>query len=415
MVEIFDFSMLETIPDADAEIVVPDEVLEGPQTEEEQGVANLILDAISNSANTIQMYNAIIANCTDEEIIDSLNEILVDENRIMGKLQSILQKVSPNAEEIMNGAIEDSGIDESFEGRTNLYGLTHTIVDILNDSNELSDCDINSIGESFRITVNGIRYEYVPRKLSKVEESLNIINESLNEGCNNQELINAVQSVYGYNKKEAKDYIKTLDDKSKEELLKGFKRNAKKSFLTDSLKENVYKEWKPNTSFKHIKSVLDTALARGKYINNERDEVFAALDKADKGGYTPEQRKFIKDKHREMWKKNRTVESFIIDESNNLDTALDDVTPVRDVHNERAIRDHKKSKELRKNAMKEISKNVKDVFELDESLIKEGYSEEDNNFYIDEIIDFFSKFGLYINEACAEEVFDIVLDWTGNK
>ena len=305
MDEIFDFSMLETIPDADAEIVVPDEVLEGPQTEEEQGVANLILDAISNSANTIQMYNAIIANCTDEEIVDSLNEILVDENRIMGKLQSILQKVSPNAEEIMNGAIEDNGLDESFTGVTNLNGLTNIIVDILNNSDELEDCDINSIGESFRITVNGTRYEYTPTNSFKVDESLN---------------------------------------------------------------EDVFKNWKPNTSFKHIKSVLDTALARGKYINNEREEVLAALDKADKGGYNPEQRKFIKDKHREMWKKNRTVESFVLDESNNLDTALDDVTPVRDVHNERAIRDHKKSRELRKNAMKEISKNVKDVFELDESL-----------------------------------------------
>lgn len=507
----FDFSVLETIPDTDAEIEVPEEVLEGPKTEEEQGVANLILDAISNSANTIQMYNAIIANCTDEEIVDSLNEILVDENRIMGKLQSILQKVSPNAEEIMNGAIEDSGLEESFEGRTNLYGLTHIIVGILNDSNELSDCDINSVGESFRITVNGIRYEYVPRKLSKIEDSgidesldesyklrfyckqegpnqgdldheeffdtrleainryeevfdrnayslnptmwisngdgwkrlsepeIPEINESLNEGVNSrkvyvvephkidmdlydivfidngkrasskrfesyedavkfikrtarynnwiagniddsleegytkQELINAVQSAYGYSKKEAKDYIKTIDDKTKEELIKGFKRDAKKSFLTDSLKENVYKEWKPNTSFKHIKSVLDTALARGKYINNERDEVFAALDKADKGGYTPEQRKFIKDKHREMWKKNRTVESFIIDESNNLDTALDDITPVRDEHNERAIRDHKKYKEDRKKAFKEISKNAKDAFELDESLFESFY------------------------------------------
>lgn len=109
----FDFSVLETIPDTDAEIEVPEEVLEGPQTDEEQGVASLILDAISNSANTIQMYNAIIANCTDEEIIDSLNEILVDENRIMGKLQSILKKVSPNAEEIMNGAIEENGLEES--------------------------------------------------------------------------------------------------------------------------------------------------------------------------------------------------------------------------------------------------------------------------------------------------------------
>lgn len=237
----FDFSVLETIPDTDAEIEVPEEVLEGPQTEEEQGVASLILDAISNSANTIQMYNAIIANCTDEEIIDSLNEILVDENRIMGKLQSILKKVSPNAEEIMNGAIEDSGFDESLNesisddlkevnlNKFNIGTLPYQVLQFLWDLSENGKLDDRSL----------------ERQAKNILELINrnMFDESLNEGCNNQELINAVQSAYGYNKKEAKDYIKTIDDKSKEELLKGFKRNAKKSFLTDSLKESSDSRW----------------------------------------------------------------------------------------------------------------------------------------------------------------------------
>lgn len=68
-------------------------------------------------------------------------------------------------------------------------------------------------------------------------------NESLNEDYTKQELIDAVQSAYGYNKKEAKDYIKTIDDKTKEELIKGFKRDAKKGFLVDSLNEAEGKDY----------------------------------------------------------------------------------------------------------------------------------------------------------------------------
>lgn len=74
-----------------------------------------------------------------------------------------------------------------------------------------------------------------------------------------------------------------------------------------NLNEDVYKEWKPDLRFKHIQSVLDKALNRGKYINNELEEVLAALKKADEGGYTKEQKKFIRDKHQQMWAKNRNV------------------------------------------------------------------------------------------------------------
>lgn len=82
-------------------------------------------------------------------------------------------------------------------------------------------------------------------------------------------------------------------------------------WMDESLKEDTSKEWKPNLNFKHIKDVLEKALSRGKYINNEREEVKAALDLCDKKQkYTPEQRKFIQDSHQEMWKKNRKTESL---------------------------------------------------------------------------------------------------------
>lgn len=82
------------------------------------------------------------------------------------------------------------------------------------------------------------------------------------------------------------------------------------------IREDAKKEWKPNLNYKHIKDVLDNALSRGKYINNEREEVKAALDLCDKKQkYTPEQRKFIQDSHREMWKKNRKVSEEEVEEN----------------------------------------------------------------------------------------------------
>lgn len=108
---------------------------------------------------------------------------------------------------------------------------------------------------------------------------------------------------------DGKGYIKyfVVDDSDK--IPSGY--TSTRLFIGESLKEDASKEWKPNLNFKHIKDVLEKALSRGKYINNEREEVKAALDLCDKKQkYTPEQRKFIQDSHREMWKKNRKTESL---------------------------------------------------------------------------------------------------------
>ena len=59
----------------------------------------------------------------------------------------------------------------------------------------------------------------------------------LGEAYSQSDLMNAVQDAYGYSKKEAKKYIANADEKTKAELVKGYKDNAKRSFLTDSLNE----------------------------------------------------------------------------------------------------------------------------------------------------------------------------------
>ena len=74
------------------------------------------------------------------------------------------------------------------------------------------------------------------------------------------------------------------------------------------LNEDVSKEWKPNTSFKHIKDIYNKVKANNyKYVNNEREEFMAAVKKADNKGYKPNECRQIKDWHKDIWSHNRNV------------------------------------------------------------------------------------------------------------
>lgn len=80
---------------------------------------------------------------------------------------------------------------------------------------------------------------------------------------------------------------------------------------TGKLKEDASKEWKPNTSFAHIKKIYNDVKKRGyKYVNNEREEMHAAMDKVDAKGYTPEQRKQIRSWYEEIWRAHKKNESL---------------------------------------------------------------------------------------------------------
>lgn len=64
--------------------------------------------------------------------------------------------------------------------------------------------------------------------------------ESLKESVSKSDLYSALEYMYGFNKKEANDWIKKASDKMKQSVVDGWKGNAKKSALTDSLKEDKF-------------------------------------------------------------------------------------------------------------------------------------------------------------------------------
>lgn len=87
---------------------------ETPATPEANGVAKLILDAINDESDTIKMYNDLIVNTDDADIIQIIQDITAEENNHIGMLQKALEIVSPNASNIEDGVEEaESMINES--------------------------------------------------------------------------------------------------------------------------------------------------------------------------------------------------------------------------------------------------------------------------------------------------------------
>ena len=94
-------------------------------------------------------------------------------------------------------------------------------------------------------------------------------------------------------------------------FIKSVTEDRVKSTKNTKLKEDVFYDWKPNTSFAHIKKIYNDVKKRGyKYVNNELEEMHAAMKKVDAKGYTPEQRKQIRSWSEEIWRANRKNESL---------------------------------------------------------------------------------------------------------
>ena len=116
--DLFDDVIEIDVPDVEADITI-DPDLSGPETPEDMGQATILLDAISCIAKNIDQYNVLKANLTDPEMIAVVDEMASNENINLGKLQTLLKKVSPNAENIMNGAVEaEQELSESLKGDT---------------------------------------------------------------------------------------------------------------------------------------------------------------------------------------------------------------------------------------------------------------------------------------------------------
>ena len=80
-----------------------------PQTENEVGLSNLIIQEINGEWETIQHYNDLIAIMRAqgyEDMIDVISDIVAEENTHIGQLQKCLQVISPNVSKIEAGETE---------------------------------------------------------------------------------------------------------------------------------------------------------------------------------------------------------------------------------------------------------------------------------------------------------------------
>ena len=147
--KIFDIEM-PVIVDTEDELTIDDIESERVATPEEQGVATLITNSIADTWQKINDYNSMIATISSsgiinaEEIITIIKEIVDEENKTIGKLMSILQKVSPSTDNV------DVGKEEATMKLTEDF--TRSKADILSDvlGKSISSSEENYIYDGWR-------------------------------------------------------------------------------------------------------------------------------------------------------------------------------------------------------------------------------------------------------------------------
>ena len=82
---------------------------QGPNVGPDTGIAALLIDAINDEWTTIDKYNSIITMMSEENKVDMIpviQDITAEENTHVGQLQTLLQSISPNVENIVDGESE---------------------------------------------------------------------------------------------------------------------------------------------------------------------------------------------------------------------------------------------------------------------------------------------------------------------
>lgn len=108
LTENIDDVVVVDVPNVITDVTQEEITPKGPETGQDTGVANLILDLINGENSTITDYNNFIANITDShpEFISVISDIANEENNHVGMLTQLLKQVSPNAKTIEQGELE---------------------------------------------------------------------------------------------------------------------------------------------------------------------------------------------------------------------------------------------------------------------------------------------------------------------
>lgn len=102
-------------------------------------------------------------------------------------------------------------------------------VDGVKSEQDVSAVNVQKAEELIRKQYNGQSLNFMSKQEVK----------DIAESYSKSDLYSALEYMYGFNKKEANDWIKKASDKMKQSVVDGWKNNAKKSFLTDSLHEDL--------------------------------------------------------------------------------------------------------------------------------------------------------------------------------
>lgn len=107
----------EDLFDIPAEVVISDDISltsqsiepQAPGSVEDNGLSNLIITEINGEWDTIKSYNQLLISLKQfghGEFNDVIQDIIREENKHIGQLQTILEIISPNVSEIDSGEIE---------------------------------------------------------------------------------------------------------------------------------------------------------------------------------------------------------------------------------------------------------------------------------------------------------------------
>ena len=146
--DMFDDVVLVEVPDVVASIEADDITPPGPEVGDATGIADMILDLINDENEAIKGYNDAKANISCPDFAKVLDDIAAEEMNHVGMLQTLLKKVSPNAEVIAQGEEEaENMLNEDIQNiertlgknpKLEIHGeMPITMADAVLDSEEL--------------------------------------------------------------------------------------------------------------------------------------------------------------------------------------------------------------------------------------------------------------------------------------
>ena len=116
-----------------------------PQTGEEVGLSNMIIQEINGEWETIQHYNDLIALMRAQgydDMVDVISDIVAEENTHIGQLQKCLQVISPNVSKIDAG--ETEAIEQLSSGEECLTCTDNAELCVEGDCDFIPDDDFES-------------------------------------------------------------------------------------------------------------------------------------------------------------------------------------------------------------------------------------------------------------------------------